>query len=188
MKEKSTEVMKEQLKKGYLKLAILYTLLKGPLHGYEMIKRIKENTFGLLTPTAGSLYPALKELEADGFIKGRWCLQKRRMKVYMITDEGKEAFREVIEKHFSLASAIRGWLLKQLAPVHYAEENKETPELMQRAIRIILLNESIAANERMIFLKDFKEKLQQINRIINNLISSVDKRIEELKEESKNFE
>jgi len=183
MERESTEIMKEQLKKGYLKLAILYTLLRGPLHGYEMIKRIKESTFDLLTPTAGSLYPALKELESDGFITGRWIQQKRKIKVYMITEKGKEAFREVIDNHFKLASAIRGWLLTRLAPIHPIEEEPTAPALMQQAVKIILLGDNVKVEERIEFLKEFKRILQRVNETIGKLIVSIDKRIRDLEAE-----
>lgn len=183
MEKESTEIMKEQLKKGYLKLAILYTLLRGPLHGYEMIKRIKESTFGLLTTTAGSLYPALKELESDGFITGRWIQHKRRVKVYMITEKGKEAFREVIDKHFKLSSAIRGWLLTRLAPIHSIEEEPTAPALMQQAVKIILLGDNVEVKEKIELLKEFKRTLQRINEAISKLIVSIDKRIIDLEAE-----
>ena len=184
--KKSTEIMKEQIKKGYLKLAILYTLLRGPLHGYEIIKRIRENTFDLLTPTAGSLYPALKELEANGLIRGEWHQQKRRIKVYAITDKGREAFRQVIEKHFSIASAIRKWLLKQLAPVHPVEIGETTPVFMQ-IVKVLLLNENATIKDRIEALRDLKERLQQLNEVIDKLVSNIDRRIRSLEAEIKSL-
>jgi len=185
MSERSTEIMKEQLKKGYLKLSILYTLLQGPLHGYEMIKRIKESTFNLLTPTAGSLYPALKELEMDGFIKGEWLRQRNRLiKVYTITEKGKETFKEVIEKHFELASAIRRWLLSQLAPIHQIGNDFSTmPALMEQAIKIFMLSNNAKIEDKIEFLKNFKKKLEQINDVIDRLILNIDRRIKDLEGE-----
>jgi len=180
--EKSTEIMKEQIKKGYLKLAILYTLLKGPLHGYEIIKKIRKNTFDLLTPTAGSLYPALKELEANGLIRGEWHQQKRRIKVYAITDKGREAFRQVIEKHFNIASAIRKWLLKQLAPIHPIEIDGTTPVFMQ-IVKVILLDEDATTKEKIEALKDLKKRLWQLNKVINKLMFNIDKKIRSLEAE-----
>lgn len=190
MAEKSIEIMKEQLKKGYLKLSILYTLLQGPSHGYEMIKRIKENTFNLLTPTPGSLYPALKELEMDGFIKGEWLRQRNRpIKVYTITDKGKETFKEVVEKHFELASAIRRWLLSQLAPIHQiAYEFLTTPTLIEQAIKIIALGNNAKIEDKIEFLRNFRERLEQINKVIDRLILNVNRRIKDLEEEIKNFQ
>ncbi len=186
MERKSTRIMREQIKRGYLKLAILYALIKGPLHGYELIKKIKENTFDLLTPRAGSLYPALKELEADGLIKGEWQHRKRRIKVYAITDKGREAFREVIEKHFSIASAISKWILTQFASLHFIENIEATPVFMQ-AVKIILLDENAAVEEKIEALKDFRERLQRLNEVLGRLVTNVDKRIKSLEAETKSF-
>ncbi|MBS7624851.1 PadR family transcriptional regulator [Candidatus Bathyarchaeota archaeon] len=179
----SSEVMKEQLKRGYLKLAILYTLLSGPAHGYEMIKRINRSTLGLLSPSAGSLYPSLRELEKDGFIVGEWRGDKRRVKVYTITEKGKEVFKEVIEKHFSLASAIRKWLFENIAPLHTVGDYEASPEIIQRALKIILLGEKATPKEKIEFLKDFRASLKRISDLINNLISNIDGRIRELEVE-----
>ena len=54
---------KEQMVKGYLKMAVLFVLMRKPMHGYEIIKSINEWTFGIMTPTAGSIYPTLRDLE-----------------------------------------------------------------------------------------------------------------------------
>ncbi|MEM3478977.1 MAG: PadR family transcriptional regulator [Candidatus Bathyarchaeia archaeon] len=179
-KSEEPEVMKEQLKRGYLKLAILYTLLRSPTHGYDMIKKIRESTFGLLSPKAGSLYPSLKELEDNGFIRGEWHDGKRKVKVYTITEKGKEVFREVIEKHFSLASAIRRWLFENLAPIHPIGDYSVSSELMQQALKIILLGEKATVEERIGFLKDFRDGLKRVNEAIGRLIANIDRRIEEL--------
>ncbi|MEM3715968.1 MAG: PadR family transcriptional regulator [Candidatus Bathyarchaeia archaeon] len=179
-KGESSEVMKEQLKRGYLKLAILYTLLRGPAHGYEMIKKIRESTFGLLSPKAGSLYPSLRELEDSGFIRGEWHRGKRAVKVYTITEKGKEAFREVIEKHFSLASAIRRWLFENLAPIHSTGDYSMSSEITQRALKLILLGEKATVEERIEFLKDFRDSLKRIDEAISRLIANIDRRIREL--------
>ena len=185
--KKDMGIMKEQIKKGYLKLAILYTLLKEPLHGYGIIKRIKASTFDILTPTAGSLYPALRELEASGLIKGEWRQHKRRIKVYSITDKGKEAFKQIIEKHFTLASAIRRWLLRHLALIHPIEDVETTPVFMQ-AVKAILLDENVSIKDRIEVLRELKEKLQELNDFLDKFIVSVDKRIKMLEKEIGNFE
>ncbi|MEM2607203.1 MAG: PadR family transcriptional regulator, partial [Candidatus Bathyarchaeia archaeon] len=120
--DKIIKSMREQLKRGYLKLAILYTLLNGSAHGYKILKKIREGTLGLISPTAGSLYPALRDLEERGFIEGEWRGGKRRLKVYRITEKGKETFKDVVEGHFNLASTIRRWLLNQLTQIHPVED------------------------------------------------------------------
>ncbi|MEM1515090.1 MAG: PadR family transcriptional regulator [Candidatus Bathyarchaeia archaeon] len=181
MKEnKAIDVMKEQLKRGYLKLAILYTLLKGPMHGYEMLKAIREDTLGLISPKAGSLYPALRDLEKNEFISGEWCGEGRRIKVYKITDKGKEIFREVVERHFTLASAIRKWLFSQLAPLHPIEDLNTSSEILHRAMKILLSDDAISQNERIEFLKDLREYLKRVSELISDLITNINKRLMEM--------
>ncbi|MEM2168988.1 MAG: PadR family transcriptional regulator [Candidatus Bathyarchaeia archaeon] len=182
--DKTIEMMKEQLKRGYLKLAILHTLLSGPLHGYEMIKKIRENTLGLISPTAGSIYPALRELEENGFIKGEWHGERRRVKVYRITEKGKDTFREVVEGHLNLASTIRKWLLSRLIPIHPIKDPDVTSGLLQSAVKILLSGEKISQKDRIEFLKSFREYLKEVNNIISSLIANVDKRIMELEKGS----
>lgn len=180
-----SEAMGEQVKRGYLKLAILYTLLRGPAHGYEIIKKIKEGTLGIISPAPGSLYPALKELEASGLIKGEWQLRKRRVRVYAITDRGREAFIKVVEKHLELASTIRRWLLELLVPVHLAEVGEGEPGLLQQVARLVTLGEEAPVDERLKFLRGLRERLGQWRGLLEKVASYVDRRIRELERSSR---
>lgn len=181
--DRVTRLMKEQLKRGYLKLAILYTLLEGPAHGYKILKRIRESTLGLISPTAGSLYPALRDLEENGFIMGEWAGGKRRVKIYRVTERGKEIFREVVEGHFNLALAIRRWLLKKLAPIHPVEGLDASSRIIPSAIKILLSGGTASRADKINFLKDLREALKRANEVINNLIINIDKRLMELERE-----
>ncbi|MEM1561592.1 MAG: PadR family transcriptional regulator [Candidatus Bathyarchaeia archaeon] len=172
--------MKEQLKRGYLKLAILYTLLEGPTHGYKMLKRIRESTLGLISPTAGSLYPALRDLERNGFIVGEWAGGKRRVKIYRVTERGKKIFREVVEGHFNLVLTIRRWLLKELTPIHPMEGLDVSSGIIPLAMKILLSGGIASQEDKINFLKDLKETLKRANEVINNLITNIDKRLIEL--------
>lgn len=102
---------REQMQKGYLKLAILFVLIKSPLHGYQILKHVRKRTLGVITPTPGALYPALKELEDKGIVMGEWRLNERR-KVYHVTGKGRGVFREAVQRHFEHVSSIRDWFLK----------------------------------------------------------------------------
>lgn len=53
-----------------LDLAILGFLTEGPLHGYELKKRLGESLGSLWGVSFGSLYPALRRLERAGAIEG----------------------------------------------------------------------------------------------------------------------
>jgi DNA-binding PadR family transcriptional regulator len=80
-------------KAGFLKLAILKIVSKGPTHGYALIKEIGHLTSEDWKPSPGSIYPALQELETQGLITRR--IEGRR-KIYEITPTGQEVTELVV--------------------------------------------------------------------------------------------
>lgn len=182
--EEIASLWRRQMQKGYLKLAALFVLTRGSLHGYKMMKRIKELTLGVITPTAGGLYPALKELEKEGLIKGEWRTEERK-KVYKITDKGKDVFKKAVEKYFELVSFTRSWILKELAELKIIEEADQPLEVMP-AIRVLLLNEKASVKERIKALEKLRTRFQRLAILFNKMVSHINDRIEELKSDSKN--
>nr|WP_296777130.1 PadR family transcriptional regulator [Rhodococcus sp. (in: high G+C Gram-positive bacteria)] len=83
-----------------LELAILGLLLESPMHGYELRKRLTGLLGAFRAFSYGSLYPALRRLQADGLIAenaGPDTLVKRRARrVYELTPEGKKRFTELV--------------------------------------------------------------------------------------------
>jgi len=61
------------------------------MHGYEMIKEIEERSEGAWTPSAGSIYPMLQQLEDEGLIRGEDTDGKRR---FSLTDAGRAEHEE----------------------------------------------------------------------------------------------
>ncbi len=77
--------------KNYL-LAWLLVMLKDlNLHGYEIMKALKEN-FGVVSDP-GTVYRALRQLERDGYITSWWDPKDQgpARRVYTLTDGGKDA-------------------------------------------------------------------------------------------------
>jgi PadR family transcriptional regulator, regulatory protein PadR len=66
------------LKRGSAELAILTVLEAEPLHGYEIAKRISQQTGGVLTFQVASLYPMLYSLAKRGWIAGEWEKKSER--------------------------------------------------------------------------------------------------------------
>ena len=102
------------LMKGFLKIIILWIITKGRIHGYEIIKKMKEgledkNDLELQGPGPNKIYPILHELEKKELIKGDWELQgKRKVKYYEATDKGINTI-EIIRKkpHKNVPPTIR---------------------------------------------------------------------------------
>ena len=74
--------------KGDVRSAILRLLAEEPLHGYEIIRRIEQNTDGAWKPSAGSVYPTLQLLADEGLVTAQTAHDR---KVYALTDEGRTA-------------------------------------------------------------------------------------------------
>jgi PadR family transcriptional regulator PadR len=77
---------------GTLDLLILRTLLFGPVHGHGIAKHIRQTSEDVLQVEHGSLYPALKRLEHEGWIASAWRTDARgrEMKFYRLTAAGRK--------------------------------------------------------------------------------------------------
>jgi PadR family transcriptional regulator PadR len=84
--------VKADVLRGQLELVVLATLRGGPLHGYGIIKEIRERSSGDFDVLEGTLYPALHRLETVGLVKSRWATGTgRRRRVYELTSKGSVA-------------------------------------------------------------------------------------------------
>ncbi|MET7479201.1 helix-turn-helix transcriptional regulator [Streptomyces sp. NPDC005648] len=72
---------------GRLRLYLLKLLDEAPRHGYEVIRLLEERFQGLYAPSAGTVYPRLAKLEAEGLVTHT---TEGGRKVYAITDAGRE--------------------------------------------------------------------------------------------------
>ncbi|MEU8617032.1 helix-turn-helix transcriptional regulator [Streptomyces sp. NPDC048623] len=71
---------------GRLRLYLLKLLDEAPRHGYEVIRLLEERFQGLYAPSAGTVYPRLAKLEAEGLVTHA---TEGGRKVYSITDVGR---------------------------------------------------------------------------------------------------
>ena len=93
---------------GTLDMLVLRTLLAGPLHGYGIAKSIRSVSHEALDIEFGSLYPALKRLEAKGWIASGWetSEQNRRAKFYKLTAAGRKHLVREHSKWAGFVSAV----------------------------------------------------------------------------------
>jgi len=77
---------------GTLSLLVLQTLRAwGPLHGYAITAAIQRSSDDLLRVEEGSLYPALRRMEQQGWVRGSWgkTEKNREARFYEITADGR---------------------------------------------------------------------------------------------------
>jgi DNA-binding PadR family transcriptional regulator len=70
---------------GRLRLYLLKLLAEQPRHGYEIIRLLEDHFGGMYAPSAGTIYPRLARLEAEGLVTHS---RERGRKVYQITEAG----------------------------------------------------------------------------------------------------
>ena len=80
------------LLQGTLDLIVLRLLRAGPANGWQITQNIQLVTNGALDVNYGSVYPALRRLEAAGFVKARWAASEnnRRARFYELTASGRK--------------------------------------------------------------------------------------------------
>ena len=100
--------LSHSIKRGSAELAILMVLKDQPLHGYEIARRIEQDTAGVLHFTLASLYPLLYKLEERRWIQGRWIEKtgQRRKRTYRLTAEGQKVLRQQRGRWASFVQAL----------------------------------------------------------------------------------
>ena len=105
---------KSELPYGTLDLFILRTLdTMGPLHGYNIARRIEQAAGGRMRLSQGAVYPALIRLEQHGWISAAWGVSEtsRKVKVYRITRAGVRQLHDQIaswEQSAALVARLLG--------------------------------------------------------------------------------
>ncbi|MFF5704703.1 helix-turn-helix transcriptional regulator [Streptomyces sp. NPDC012794] len=89
---------------GRLRLYLLKLLDEAPRHGYEVIRLLEERFQGLYAPSAGTVYPRLAKLEAEGLVT--YATEGGR-KVYSITEAGRAELADRVGELADLELEIR---------------------------------------------------------------------------------
>ncbi|MFI5387901.1 MAG: PadR family transcriptional regulator [Fimbriimonadales bacterium] len=82
--------------KGELDGIVLGVLHAGPAHGYEIVKRVRAMSDGILGVGEAKLYPCLHRLEQESLVDAEWVPQegKPARRVYTLTTKGRAALAE----------------------------------------------------------------------------------------------
>jgi len=96
-----------------LDLMVLSTLAEGSKYGYLIQQSLATATDGLVAIQAGTLYPLLHRLEADGLVRSRWDHSTgRKRKWYELTPTGRKRFERQAAQWRQYADCV--W--RMLAP------------------------------------------------------------------------
>ncbi len=92
--------------RGDLRFVVLRLLSRKPMHGYEVMQALEEESGGWYKASPGSVYPTLQMLEDEGLVSSQ---ESEGKKVYQLTDEGRRYLEEhgdVVEEIFDRVGAF----------------------------------------------------------------------------------
>lgn len=82
-----------EMNRGFLQVLAL-VMLERKMYGYGMIRHLEESGYAVEENT---LYPLLRRLEKNGWIKGEWDVSGGRpKKFYVITGKGKKVREQAL--------------------------------------------------------------------------------------------
>lgn len=97
-----------ELLAGTLNMLILQVLAPGKANGYEIAKEIESRSGEALQVDHGSLYPALRRLEANGWVEADWEISpsNRKARYYRLTGAGRKQIRAERERWNLAVAAV----------------------------------------------------------------------------------
>ena len=159
----------KETQKGYIRIAVLILLSKKPHHGYEIMREIKERTMGFWRPTAGGIYPILRNLEDSRYIEGKWDLQKKRKrKIFRITQAGMQVLERSLAKESQIANSMSGLFTEFMKDVLDLEKTVSIPRI---------------PNLFSVFLEERKEKPEDTKNVLEGKRKQIEKMIKEFQSE-----
>src|SRR5579864_8052740 len=135
-----------RVRRGDVRAAILDLLGEGQAwNGYQIIQEIGERTQGVWRPSAGSVYPALQQLEDEGLIAAAAGEDRRRN--YTLTDEGRAYVQAHADQLKASWDAVRGSVDDAAVQLHNLARNVAmatvqvaqagTPAQVQQASKVL---------------------------------------------------
>ena len=100
--------MPADLLQGTLNMLNLHVLAQAKANGYEIAKRIEQRSDDALAVDHGSLYPALRRLEANGWIEAKLETSptNRQARYYALTKAGRQQIKVERARWQASAAAV----------------------------------------------------------------------------------
>jgi DNA-binding PadR family transcriptional regulator len=181
----TTNWMKEA-QKGYIRVAVLILLNKKPSHGYEIMKEIKAKTGGFWTPTAGGVYPILRDLEKAKYIQGEWQVQNnRKIKNYKITESGNQILKHTLIKQNEIANNINALFEEFSRTVLNVEPTVFPTPAMHPPFSVFLEEGEKEETQDLKSLEQHRKQVLQMIQTMQEKLEIINERIAESKKGGK---
>jgi len=127
------------VRRGEIRPLILAALATRPMHGYEVIQELEEQSGGRWRPSAGSVYPTLQQLADEGLVTSEEVDGRR---TYTLTTDGRAAAAAVPPRADWTAESGRGPDLRrpalELARAALQVAAVGTPRARREAERVLI--------------------------------------------------
>jgi DNA-binding PadR family transcriptional regulator len=118
------------VRRGDIRTALLAFLLEQPGHGYEAMQYLQAKTNGAWHPSAGSIYPALQQLEDEGLVRSG---DEDGRRIYRLTPAGRR------EGKARIAERGLPWDHMTEAPPEIEQMRRAVTELQSAATEVLKL-------------------------------------------------
>jgi|GEM_PF-6627608 len=156
-----------------IKTTILKILEEKPSTGYEIMKEIKTRSMGMLEVKSGIIYPTLKKMEEEDFIKGQWDNVTRKKKIYTLTQKGilmnkkiQEYNQKIKDMHISLFKELGFEIdqedFKNQSSIKFPEEILKDTKLSKEDKEKRLTEAYKKIDSYIKFLEERKQKIRSI--------------------------
>jgi len=154
-----------------LEIFVLSILRTGPVHGYELKRRVQRPSLTALSNN--SLYPMLRRFEADGLVTRSTEAQegKPARNVYAITDAGRERLRTLL---WSLPPELAASDEEFLVRVSFFHEIPEENQHAIIAAREAVLAASRAQVSSLLDEIDPAPRTEWRARVMNHVLETID--------------
>ena len=171
----------KETQKGYIRIATLILLSKNPHHGYEIMKEIRERTGGFWKPTAGGIYPILKNLQESGYIQGEWDAKtKRRKKTYKITRAGRAVLKRALAKENQLVATMRNLFLEYMKDVLEVDTQHNLPLRIPHPLSELLEETDEEKEDTIRRLEEQRRQIQGMIKQLQKELGTIKKRLHTL--------
>lgn len=91
-----------------IEAVVLAALQEGPLHGYGIVRALRNQSEGILKMGEGQLYPVLHRMEEAGLVQGDWEMQEGKppKKRYALTETGVAALEHHRKQWSAFSKAV----------------------------------------------------------------------------------
>ena len=159
---------------GHLRLYLLHLLDESSKHGYELIQALDERFGGTYKPSAGTIYPRLAKLEAEGLVTktaegrkstysitaaGRAELEARRAELDAIETDVTDSVRRLADEVRASVNDAMKSLRADLASAA-REARSSSSHTVVNASKATAVESRVLLQDAEILLNDFRHEIR----------------------------